>query len=99
MKLQQLSVFLENRPGQLGVPVNALAEAGINILTMSVAETTQFGILRRLHLAKKFQRRAEGSGSDIYYIDSPGALLADFRFITGASCDQNNNQHKCPEQD
>jgi len=46
MKLQQLSVFLENRPGQLGVPVNALAEAGINILTMSVADTTQFGILR-----------------------------------------------------
>ena len=46
MKLQQLSVFLENRPGQLGIPVNALADAGINILTMSVADTAQFGILR-----------------------------------------------------
>jgi hypothetical protein len=46
MKLKQLSVFLENRPGQLAAPVQALAQEGINILTLSLADTTEFGILR-----------------------------------------------------
>ncbi len=46
MKLNQLSVFLENKPGQLSVPCKALAKAGINIVTLSLADTQQFGILR-----------------------------------------------------
>ncbi len=46
MKLQQLSLFLENKPGQIHVPCRALAKAGINILTLSLADTQQFGILR-----------------------------------------------------
>jgi hypothetical protein len=46
MKIRQLSLFLENRPGQLRVPVKALGDAGIDVLTMSLADTQQFGILR-----------------------------------------------------
>jgi len=46
MKLQQLSLFLENQPGVLRVPCEALAAAGIDLLTMSLADTAQFGILR-----------------------------------------------------
>ena len=46
MKLRQLSLFLENRPGALRLPCQALGEAGIDILTMSLADTQQFGILR-----------------------------------------------------
>jgi hypothetical protein len=46
MKLQQVSVFLENRPGRLGQPVEALAAEEINILTLSLADTADFGILR-----------------------------------------------------
>lgn len=46
MKLQQLSLFLENRPGRLGAPLEAIAAEGINILTLSLADTAQFGILR-----------------------------------------------------
>ena len=46
MKLTQLSVFLENKPGQISLPCRALAKAGINILTLSLADTQQFGILR-----------------------------------------------------
>lgn len=46
MKLHQLSLFLENRPGHLVAPCAALAKAGINILTFSVADTQRFGILR-----------------------------------------------------
>ena len=46
MKINQLSVFLENRPGKLSVPIKALAEADLDILTLSLADTHQFGILR-----------------------------------------------------
>ena len=46
MKLQQLSLFLENQPGVLRAPMELLASKGINVLTMSLADTTQFGILR-----------------------------------------------------
>jgi len=46
MKLQQLSLFLENQPGVLRAPMELLASKGINLLTMSLADTTQFGILR-----------------------------------------------------
>jgi hypothetical protein len=46
MKIRQLSVFLENKPGQIKVPCKALADGGINILAMSLADTEQFGILR-----------------------------------------------------
>ena len=46
MKLKQLSVFLENKPGRLSHPCKALAEAGVNILTLCLADSEQFGILR-----------------------------------------------------
>lgn len=46
MKIHQLSLFLENKPGRLSAPCQALARAGINILTLSLADTHQFGILR-----------------------------------------------------
>jgi hypothetical protein len=46
MKIHQLSVFVENRPGHLVAPCRLLAEAGINIVTLALAETQQYGILR-----------------------------------------------------
>ncbi len=46
MKIQQLSVFLENEPGQILRPCRVLASQGISIRTLSVADTKQFGILR-----------------------------------------------------
>ena len=46
MKLKQLSVFLENKPGRLRELCTLLAENGINIITLSLADTEQFGILR-----------------------------------------------------
>jgi hypothetical protein len=46
MKLKQLSLFLENKPGALSAPVKLLAAAKINILTLSIAEAQQYGILR-----------------------------------------------------
>ena len=46
MKVKQLSLFLENKPGALSRPVKLLAQAKVNILTLSIADTQQFGILR-----------------------------------------------------
>ena len=46
MKINQLSVFLENAPGHLATPCAVLADAGINILTLTLADTQRFGILR-----------------------------------------------------
>ena len=46
MRLKQLSVFLENRPHQIRLPARTLAEAGVDILTLNLADTEQFGILR-----------------------------------------------------
>jgi hypothetical protein len=46
MNIQQLSLFVENEPGQILKPCRLLADAGINIRTLSVADTKQFGILR-----------------------------------------------------
>jgi hypothetical protein len=46
MKVKQLALFLENKPGTLSRPVKLLAKAKFNILTLSIADTQQFGILR-----------------------------------------------------
>jgi hypothetical protein len=46
MTIRQLSLFVENRPGRLVEPCRALAEAGIDIRTLTLADTQQFGILR-----------------------------------------------------
>ncbi len=54
MKVPQLSLFVENRPGQLRVPCQVLAEAGISILTLTLADTQQFGILRLI--VREWQR-------------------------------------------
>ena len=46
MKLNQLSIFAENKPGSLNKICKLLAENDIDILTLSLADTTDFGILR-----------------------------------------------------
>jgi hypothetical protein len=46
MKVEQLSIFLENKPGGLEQVTRILKDAEINIRTLSLADTTDFGILR-----------------------------------------------------
>jgi len=46
MKIVQLSLFLENKPGQLFRICRILAEAQLNLITLCLADTQQFGILR-----------------------------------------------------
>jgi len=46
MKVEQISIFLENKPGGLERVTRILKEANINIRTLSIADTSEFGILR-----------------------------------------------------
>ncbi len=77
MKIRQLSLFLENRAGQLRVPCQVLGDAGIDILTMSLADTQQFGILRLIVKDwEKAKRALEGAGivvnvTDVLAVDVP----------------------------
>lgn len=46
MKVEQISIFLENKSGRLADVAGVLAAAGVNIRALSLADTTDFGILR-----------------------------------------------------
>jgi hypothetical protein len=73
MKLHQISVFLENKPGQLKLACQKLAEANINILTLSLADTKQFGVL---HLITPEWERAQAVFKQSGFIASVNEVLA-----------------------
>jgi hypothetical protein len=56
MKVEQISIFIENKSGRLAEVTRILGEAGANIRALSLADTSDFGILRlivdRTDLAK-----------------------------------------------
>jgi hypothetical protein len=43
---KQLSVFIENRTGRLGEVLQVLKDSGVNIQSLSLADTTEYGLLR-----------------------------------------------------
>jgi hypothetical protein len=46
MKVEQISIFIENKSGRLAEVTAVLGEAGVNIRALSLADTSDFGILR-----------------------------------------------------
>ncbi len=93
MKLQQLSLFLENRPGRLDAPLELLGNADINLMTLSLADTAQFGILRLIvrewERAKQLLEQAgwvvnltEVVAVDV--LDRPGGLAAALKVLDQA---------------
>ncbi len=46
MFAKQLTVFIENRTGRLSEVLEVLSESDVNILSLSLADTTEFGLLR-----------------------------------------------------
>lgn len=46
MNIPQISIFLENRPGRLAYVLQTLADAGVNMRALSVADSSDFGIVR-----------------------------------------------------
>lgn len=94
MKLQQLSLFLENRPGRLEAPLAVIADAGINILTLSLADTAQFGILRLIVRDwERAKRLLEEAGwvvnlTEVVAVDvpdRPGGLVEALRILEEAN--------------
>jgi hypothetical protein len=67
MKVNQLSVFLENKPGRLSHPCKTLADAGVNVLTLSLADTHQFGILRLI--VRDWQKAKAALEKDGYVVN------------------------------
>ncbi len=94
MFISQISIFVENKQGSLAAVTAILAAEGIDIRAFSIADTTDFGILRMIvdnpELAEKVLRRNNIAVSITKVIavqieDRPGAmhrimqLLADDR--------------------
>ena len=46
MTVNQVSVFIENRQGRLGEVLQVLKDNDVNILSISLADTTEYGLLR-----------------------------------------------------
>lgn len=84
MIIQQISVFVENRPGTLAEVLGVLKEHEINLRAMSVADTADFGILRMVvNDPEKVERILRGAGYAVKSTpvltltvdDTPGGLL------------------------
>jgi hypothetical protein len=83
MSVTQLSVFIENKPGHLEQILETLAKGGINLIALTVAETSDFGVLR-LMVADPGKaagllraRQITCSATDVLAVeleDRPGAL-------------------------
>ncbi|MCR4739677.1 MAG: ACT domain-containing protein [Lachnospiraceae bacterium] len=73
--MKQLSVFLENRPGTMNEALKILKNAGVNISALSVADTSEFGLLRLIvddpDKAKKAMKEAGYTSSlnDVLDVD------------------------------
>ncbi len=85
MIIKQLSLFLENKPGSLSMPCRLLADAGINILTLTLADSEKFGILRMIIKEwERAQQLLESAGYlaqvtqvvAVEVADRPGGLAA-----------------------
>ncbi|HJU87472.1 MAG TPA: ACT domain-containing protein [Gemmatimonadota bacterium] len=85
---QQISVFVENRPGRLGALCEVLAEGGINIQAIMVPSGTDYGIVHVIvdrhedalqSLEERGYRTYTSRVLDVTLDDHPGALaqLAD----------------------
>jgi len=85
VKVRQISVFLENKSGRLAQVTQILGENGINIRALSIADTTDFGILRLIvnDPEKAYRALKEGgftvSTTEVIAVevdDRPGGLAA-----------------------
>ncbi len=94
MYVKQISVFVENKFGRMAEILNALAEKSIDISALSLADTSEFGILRLIvdkpELAAEVLKE-EGvivKISDILAIaidDTPGGLAKALNVLTEAN--------------
>ena len=93
MFIKQLSIFIENKVGRLQSITDTLSENNVNIRALSLAETTEFGILRIItpdvDKAKKVLRDAEVISKitdviAVYIDDRAGGLAKMLKSVTEA---------------
>ncbi len=93
MRIKQISVFLENKKGRLLEATEALAKAGINIRALSIADTSEFGILRLIVPDPSKARQVLETGNftvrenDVIAVgvaDSPGGLSGILKILNDA---------------
>ncbi len=85
MKVEQISIFIENKSGRLAEITGILGKNGINIRALSLADTSDFGILRLIvddsekALKVLREQRFTVSITDVIGVevaDSPGGLTS-----------------------
>ena len=96
MAIKQLSVFVENKQGSLHEITDALAKANINLRSMSVADTSNYGIVRIIaddpNKAKELLDK-EGHAANIRLVnafavpDQPGGLAKVLSLLEGKGVD------------
>ncbi|HAN44838.1 MAG TPA: acetolactate synthase [Ruminococcaceae bacterium] len=93
MTIKQISVFVENKPGRLKEITKVLSDNNIDIRALSVADTTDFGIVRLIvnnpDLAEKVLKQADYTVSitkviGIGIIDKPGGLYEALNLLDAA---------------
>ena len=92
----QLSVFVENKPGHLADALGTLAAAGVNVLSFTIADTIDYGILRllvdKVDAAKLALEQAGYMVADHPVVcavlpDRPGTLAAVVRLVSESGLD------------
>lgn len=90
MKVKQVSVFLENKSGRLTEVTHVLSEANVNISAFTIADTSEFGILRMIvsdpDLARDVLKQNSFSvqTTDVLLVKSdnkPGSLAKMLQFL------------------
>lgn len=93
MKLKQISIFLENSPGRLYDTTSALADAGLNLRSLCIADTSAFGVLRILisdvNLARRIvmEKQLPARVEDVLAVeldDVPGSLAKVLKLLMDA---------------
>ncbi|MDR3237463.1 MAG: ACT domain-containing protein [Spirochaetia bacterium] len=83
MNVTQVSIFIENKPGHLQKVLKTLADSGINIISLTIAESKDFGVLRLIvnNPSKALESLTENhilcSSTDVLAIEignEPGSL-------------------------
>ena len=96
MLIKQISVFVENKEGRLAEITETIAKAGVDIRALSIADTTDFGILRLIvdkpHETEKVLRDSGFTVSVTSVIavgidDVPGGFAKPMRGLANAHID------------
>lgn len=91
--IKQISIFLENKRGRLLEATETLAKAEINIRALSIADTSEFGILRLIVpdpvkakevLEKNNFTVRENDVIAVQVVDSPGGLASVLKILNDA---------------